>query len=123
MSDDIKVSVNTSYLEAHSKPEDNKYAFAYTISIENRSDSPAKLISRYWHITDANNRIQEVQGFGVVGEQPRLEPGESYTYTSGAVIETTTGSMKGHYVMRRDNGSEFRAEIPDFALVQPMALH
>ncbi|WP_185235528.1 Co2+/Mg2+ efflux protein ApaG [Teredinibacter franksiae] len=119
----MKVSVTSQYLQVQSKPLESKYVFAYTVSIENDSDEAAKLVSRYWQITDANNQIQEVTGVGVVGDQPRLEPGETYTYTSGAVLETTTGTMQGHYVMMRDNGSKFEADIPTFALIQPQALH
>ncbi|WP_075187579.1 Co2+/Mg2+ efflux protein ApaG [Teredinibacter haidensis] len=119
----MKVSVIAQYLDEQSQPNDSKYVFAYTISIENTGTEAAKLVSRYWHITDAHDRVQEVNGLGVIGEQPRLQAGETYTYTSGAVLETTTGTMRGHYVMVRDDGSRFEAEIPTFALIPPQALH
>lgn len=119
----MKVTVKAQYLEQQSRPQENKYVFAYTIGIENTGSEPAQLISRYWHITDANNGVQEVQGEGVVGKQPRLMPGENYTYTSGAVLETPTGTMYGHYVMQRNDGTSFNTEIPAFALVPPQALH
>ncbi|WP_045858044.1 Co2+/Mg2+ efflux protein ApaG [Teredinibacter purpureus] len=119
----MKVNVTAQYLNEQSKPHENQHVFAYTICIENNDEYAAKLVSRYWHITDANSQVQEVKGVGVVGEQPRLEPGESYTYTSGAVLETSTGTMEGHYVMLRDDGSRFETPIPTFALVQPSALH
>lgn len=119
----IKVSVKTQYIDDQSRPKDEQFVYAYTISIENEGDRPAQLMSRHWHITDAKDNQQEVQGLGVVGEQPLIEPGESYSYTSGVVLKTTTGTMSGTYFMRFKDGEEFEAEIPTFALVKPSALH
>ncbi|SMF01711.1 ApaG protein [Alteromonadaceae bacterium Bs31] len=119
----IEVTVKAEYLAEQSLPVEGKYVFAYTITIQNLGDVAVQLISRYWHIVDANNAIQEVEGLGVVGEQPQLQAGESYTYTSGAVLETSTGTMEGHYIMVDDQGNEFKALIPPFALVKPEALH
>lgn len=123
MTTPIKVSVKAQFLDEQSEPLEKRFVYAYTICIENTGEQAARLVSRYWHISDANNRVQEVQGVGVVGEQPRIEPGESYTYTSGAVLETNTGTMEGYYTMVRDDGSEFQAQIPTFALVPPRSLH
>jgi ApaG protein len=120
---DIQVSVKTSYLAAQSTPHEQRYVYTYTITIANNSDEPAQLISRHWLITDANEKLQEVQGMGVVGEQPHIKPGESYTYTSGVILETETGLMEGTYHMRADDGAMFDAEIPPFALVPPHAIH
>ena len=119
----IDIHVSARYLEDQSQPANNKYVYSYTIRIENNGVESAKLESRYWHITDANSQVQEVQGLGVVGEQPNLQPGQSYTYTSGAILETSSGTMHGHYTMLKDDGSKFNAQIPVFALVQPLALH
>ena len=120
---DIQISVKTSYLAAQSMPVEHRYVYAYTITIANNSAEPAQLISRHWRITDANEKLQEVQGVGVVGEQPYIKSGESYTYTSGVILETETGIMEGTYHMRADNGALFDAAIPPFALVPPHAIH
>lgn len=120
---DIQVQVKTTYIAAQSVPLEHRYVYAYTITIANHSDAPAQLISRHWRITDANEKLQEVQGIGVVGEQPYLKPGESYTYTSGVILETETGIMEGTYHMRGDDGAMFDATIPTFALVPPHAMH
>lgn len=104
-------------------PLERRFVYSYTITIANQSDVPAQLISRHWRITDANEKLQEVQGLGVVGEQPHLKPGESYTYTSGVILETETGIMEGTYHMRAEDGALFDAPIPTFALVPPHALH
>lgn len=119
----IDINVKAQFLSDHSAPAENRYVFAYTITISNQGEEPAKLLGRYWRIVDANDKVQEVQGIGVVGQQPHLAPGESYTYTSGAVLETATGTMQGHYEMQTDSGAEFNAPIPTFALVQPASLH
>lgn len=119
----INIEIKTQYLSEHSRPAEDKYVFAYTITIANQGDEPTQLIGRYWHIVDAKDQVQEVQGIGVVGEQPHLAPGESYTYTSGAVLETPTGTMQGHYEMQSASGEMFNADIPAFALVQPSSLH
>jgi ApaG protein len=119
----IKVSVRSSYLDEQSDPQDNRYVFAYTVTIENDGNLPAKLLSRHWVITDSDNQIQEVRGEGVVGEQPRLSPGERFEYTSGTVIGTPVGTMSGSYRMVADDGTTFDAEIPRFTLSIPRTLH
>ncbi|MEO2268330.1 Co2+/Mg2+ efflux protein ApaG [Pseudoalteromonas sp. YIC-656] len=119
----IKVMVETFYVEGQSEPEKDKYVFAYNITIKNHSLSSAKLLSRYWLITDANGKEVEVEGEGVVGEQPIIGPGESYSYTSGAVLDTPVGTMQGYYVMRSEFGNEFQAPIDVFRLSCPNILH
>lgn len=119
----IHIQVRTSYITAQSRPEIQRFVYSYTITITNHSDSNAQLISRHWRITDAKDKLQEVKGLGVVGEQPLLAPGESYTYTSGVILETETGMMEGSYQMRRDDDSTFDAPVPMFALVPPHAIH
>ncbi len=119
----IQVLVLTQYIEAQSVPVERRYVYSYTITIANKSNAPAQLVSRHWRITDANEKLQEVQGLGVVGEQPHLKPGESYTYTSGVILETETGIMEGTYHMRADDGAMFDAPIPAFALVPPHSIH
>ncbi|MBI4006126.1 MAG: Co2+/Mg2+ efflux protein ApaG [Gammaproteobacteria bacterium] len=120
---DIQVLVETTYIREQSEPDDNRYVFAYTITITNTGTVPAQLLSRHWIITDANNKVQEVRGEGVVGEQPRLAPGDSFRYTSAAMIETPVGCMQGNYQMIADDGVEFDAEIPVFNLSTPHTLH
>ena len=120
---DIKVDVETRYIEEQSLPEQGRYVFAYTITIENRGKVPAQLLRRHWVITDANNRVQEVKGEGVIGEQPHLKPGENFRYTSGTMLETPVGSMRGSYQMIADDGVEFDADIPPFSLSIPRILH
>lgn len=119
----IDITIRTSYIAAQSRPEIKRFVYSYTITITNHSDSNAQLISRHWRIKDANENLQEVRGLGVVGEQPHLAAGKSYTYTSGVILETETGMMEGSYQMRRDDGSTFDAPIPMFALVPPHAIH
>lgn len=119
----IDIQVKTAYLEAQSAPEANRYVFAYTITITNNGSVPAKLLTRHWVITDANNRVQEVRGDGVVGEQPHLSPGMSFQYTSGTAIETPVGSMHGSYQMVADDGTAFDAPIAPFSLSVPRTLH
>lgn len=111
------------FIEAQSSPKENRYVFAYTITIINRGLVPAKLLTRHWLITDANGKVQEVSGEGVVGEQPYLKPGEAFRYTSGAMIETPVGVMQGKYAMRSDDGENFDALIPKFTLSIPRTLH
>ncbi|MEY4590537.1 MAG: Co2+/Mg2+ efflux protein ApaG [Pseudomonadota bacterium] len=120
---DIHISIQTQYLSEQSEPAQERFVFAYTITIANKSNQPAQLISRHWVITDGRDQVQEVQGIGVVGQQPRLDPGASYTYTSGVVLPTGMGTMTGSYQMRLDNGDEFDADIPTFALLHPKSLH
>ncbi len=119
----IKVDVETTYVEAQSEPEQNRYVFAYTITIRNEGQVPAKLLTRRWVITDANGKVNEVNGDGVVGEQPHLRPGEGFQYTSGTMIETPVGSMEGSYQMVADDGEEFNAIISPFTLSIPRTLH
>lgn len=119
----IEVSVKTTYIASQSVPQNNRYVFAYTVTITNSGDVPAKLLTRHWVITDANNKTQEVRGEGVVGQQPRLPPGTSFEYTSGTILETPVGMMRGSYQMRADDGTEFDAEIPAFTLSVPRTLH
>jgi ApaG protein len=119
----ISVAVDTRYLEDQSDPEERRYVFAYTITIHNRGTVPARLLGRHWLITDANGKVQEVSGEGVVGEQPHLKPGQRFRYTSGAVLETPVGSMQGSYRMLADNGVRFDAPIPAFTLAIPGTIH
>jgi ApaG protein len=119
----IAIAVDTRFLADASAPEDGRYVFAYTIRIRNEGTVPARLVSRHWIITDANGRVQEVRGDGVVGEQPHLAPGESFEYTSGAVLETGLGTMRGSYQMRSDDGTDFEAPIDPFTLSIPRTLH
>ncbi|TAM46193.1 MAG: Co2+/Mg2+ efflux protein ApaG [Gammaproteobacteria bacterium] len=119
----IEVSVQTTYLPGQSQPEQNRYVFAYTITITNTGNTPAKLLTRHWVITDANSQTREVRGEGVVGEQPLLPPGASFEYTSGTVLETPVGTMHGSYQMVADDGTRFDAEIPSFTLSIPRTLH
>ncbi len=120
---DIRVQVATSYVSEQSEPEAGRYVFAYTITISNAGDVPARLMSRHWVITDANGKVQEVSGDGVVGEQPHLNPGEQFRYSSGAVLETPVGAMQGLYRMEADNGVNFDAPIEPFTLAVPGVLH
>lgn len=120
---DTRVEVETSYIADQSSPEQSRYVFSYTVTIRNHGLMPAKLLSRHWVITDANGKVEEVRGEGVVGEQPYLKPGEGFRYTSGTVIETPVGSMQGAYHMIADNGDEFDAPIKPFSLSMPNALH
>ena len=119
----IQVDVETRYVEEQSNPEQNYYVFAYTITIRNKGRQGAKLMTRHWVITDSNQKIQEVRGDGVVGEQPELKPGEQFVYTSGTMLETSVGTMKGSYQMLADDGSHFDAEIDEFVLSTPRVLH
>ncbi|MCH8248316.1 MAG: Co2+/Mg2+ efflux protein ApaG [Proteobacteria bacterium] len=120
---DIRIQVATRYIDDQSDPDINRYVFAYTITISNSGDVAARLISRHWIITDANGKVQEVNGDGVVGEQPHLNPGEVFRYTSGAVLETPLGAMQGLYRMEADNGIGFDAPIEPFTLVVPGLLN
>jgi ApaG protein len=120
---DIAVSVATRFLDEQSAPGDNRFVFAYTITIRNAGGVPARLLTRHWIITDANGKLQEVRGDGVVGEQPWLAPGENFEYTSGAVLETAVGTMRGSYQMLADDGTHFDAAIPQFTLSVPRTLH
>jgi ApaG protein len=120
---DIGIRVATNYIDEQSEPDSGRYVFAYTITISNNGNVAAKLMSRHWVITDANGKIQEVSGDGVVGEQPHLEPGEKFEYSSGAVLETPVGAMQGLYRMVADDGASFDAPIAPFTLAVPGLLH
>ena len=119
----IEVEVETQYIAEQSLPDQDHFVFAYTITIYNSGEVPTQLLRRHWVITDANNKVQEVKGEGVVGEQPHLQPGESYRYTSGTMLETPVGTMSGSYLMIADDGVEFEADIPQFTLSMPRILH
>ena len=119
----IEVHPMPQFIPDQSDPENDRYVFAYTITIRNVGQLPAQLVSRHWIITDANNHVQEVRGLGVVGQQPLLQPGESYQYTSGSSLTTPIGTMKGSYQMVAEDGTHFEAEIPEFVLAIPRALH
>ena len=119
----IKVTTQVNYLAEQSNEADNRFVFAYTITISNIGQVTARLISRHWLITDAHNHVQEVRGPGVVGEQPSLEPNQSFEYTSGTVLSTQVGTMSGSYRMVGEDGTEFDAPIPQFVLSVPRVLH
>ncbi|MCP5420615.1 MAG: Co2+/Mg2+ efflux protein ApaG [Gammaproteobacteria bacterium] len=119
----IRVDVQSFYVEEQSDPDEERYVFAYTITIRNQGTVPARLLTRHWVITDSDGHIEEVRGEGVVGEQPYLQPGEGFRYTSGAVLRTPVGSMKGSYQMIGDDGLSFDADIPPFTLAIPRTLH
>ncbi|WP_333795751.1 Co2+/Mg2+ efflux protein ApaG [Rheinheimera sp.] len=119
----IPIQVDTFYIENQSDEAANRYVFAYTITIRNDSPVLVQLLRRYWSITDANGKNSEVYGDGVVGEQPELAPGSSYSYTSGAVLETPVGTMQGHYEMKTESGEIFNAPIPVFRLAVPNILN
>lgn len=120
---DIRVSVQSYYIKEQSSPESNHYVFAYTVNIQNKGSIAAKLLTRHWVITDADGKTQEVKGDGVIGEQPHLNPGDSFEYTSGTQMDTPVGQMQGSYQMLSDDGVNFDADIPAFTLALPNALH
>lgn len=120
---EIAVSARTTFVPDQSDVAGGRYVFAYTITITNTGSVPARLVSRHWIITDANEQVQEVRGLGVVGEQPYLRPRESFEYTSGAALATPVGTMRGSYRMVAEDGVEFDAAIPEFALAMPRVLH
>jgi ApaG protein len=119
----IEVQPVAQFIPEQSDPDDNRYLFAYTITITNTGEVAAQLVSRHWIITDAHEEIQEVRGLGVVGKQPLLKPGESFQYTSGSSLTTPVGTMKGTYQMVAEDGTHFDAEIPEFTLAMPRVLH
>lgn len=119
----IEISPRPRFIPEQSDPDNGRFVFAYTISIRNAGSGPAQLLSRHWIITDANNEVQEVRGVGVIGEQPLLQPGESFEYTSGCVLATPLGTMKGSYRMVAGDGTSFDATIPEFVLAAPRVLH
>ncbi|MEX6508030.1 Co2+/Mg2+ efflux protein ApaG [Jiella sp. M17.18] len=115
----VTVTVRPTFLQDQSQPERGRWVWAYTVEIENGSGDTVQLRSRYWHITDANGHVEEVRGPGVVGEQPVLKPGDSFTYTSGCPLGTPSGFMRGHYRMQATGGGFFEVEIPAFSLDVP----
>ncbi|MGP4035132.1 Co2+/Mg2+ efflux protein ApaG [Pantoea agglomerans] len=119
----VSVHVQSQYVASQSSPDDARYVFAYTITIRNLGRSSVQLLGRYWLITNGNGRETEVQGEGVVGEQPLIAPGNEFQYTSGAVIETPMGTMQGHYVMVDEQGDTFHVEIPVFRLAIQTHIH
>jgi ApaG protein len=119
----VDVSVVTHYLADQSQPEHDRFAFAYTITVQNNGEIAAKLLSRHWVITDGNGHVEEVRGEGVVGQKPLIAVGESHTYTSGTVMTTKVGTMQGTYQMLADDGKHFDAVIKPFRLAVPGALH
>ena len=112
------IEVETAYIERESKPP-ARHVFAYTITITNGGAAPARLMNRYWLITDGNGERQEVRGPGVVGKQPRIEPGQAFRYTSACILETPVGVMQGHYEFHTDEGEPFKAAIDPFTLAVP----
>ena len=119
----VDVAVESAYVESQSQPDADQYVFAYTVTIHNTGQIPARLLTRHWIITDGHGQVQEVRGDGVVGEQPHLGPDESYRYTSGAVLQTPVGSMHGSYQMLADDGTRFDAPIAAFSLSMPHVRH
>ena len=119
----ISISINTTYLQQESDPKNNKFYFLYTVSIVNNGSMGAKLLSRHWVIEDSNGKVQHVKGEGVVGDQPHMNPGDEYQYTSGTILETSFGTMKGSYQMINDSENYFDAEIPEFILSIPRVIH
>ena len=119
----IDVSVVTRYLKEQSDPENSRFAFAYTITVQNNGSVTAKLLSRHWLITNGDGEVEEVRGAGVVGQQPNIDPGQSHTYSSGTVMTSKVGTMQGTYEMVADDGKHFDAIIAPFRLAVPGALH
>ena len=119
----IQINVLPTYIANQSDPENNHYVFSYTVSIHNNGSESARLLTRHWIITDGDGQTQEVKGDGVIGEQPLLQPGEDFQYTSGTFMNTPFGTMHGSYQMISDSGEQFDAEIPSFQLAVPNTLH
>lgn len=119
----IDIEVESRFVPDQSKPDDDRYVFAYTIRLRNQGEIPAQLLTRRWLITDANGKTEEVFGDGVIGEQPWMRPGDDFEYSSGAVLETDVGTMEGCYQMLADDGTRFEAPIPPFTLSVPRTLH
>ena len=119
----ISVNVKTAYISEQSDPDADRYVFAYTIHLKNEGDISAQLLTRHWIISDADGNEEEVHGEGVIGEQPYLQPGQQYEYTSGTILETPIGSMRGSYQMLAEDGNTFDADVPVFTLSHPNMLH
>ena len=120
---EITVASKAIYVEDQSDPSKDQYVFAYTITLTNTGTVPAQLLSRHWLITDANSKVVEVKGLGVIGQQPMIKPGESFEYSSGTHLETAVGTMRGTYQMIAEDGQHFDAPIPSFTLSVPRVLH
>lgn len=120
---EIEIAVATEYMPEQSDPGEERYFFAYHITVTNKGSAAAQLVSRHWIITDANGKTEEVRGLGVVGHQPLLQPGESFEYTSGCPLATPVGTMQGSYQMVAEDGERFDATIPEFVLAMPRTLH
>ncbi|TCV84681.1 Co2+/Mg2+ efflux protein ApaG [Sulfurirhabdus autotrophica] len=120
---EITVTPKTVFIPEQSDEDNDRYVFAYTMTITNTGNMAAQLISRHWLITDAENQVQEVRGLGVIGEQPLLKPGESFEYSSGTAIATPVGTMRGSYQMVAEDGIKFDATVPEFTLSMPRVLH
>ncbi len=123
VTDGIRVEVDSFFLAEQSDPVNDRYVFAYRVLITNESEACIQLMRRHWYITELGGDLREVEGEGVVGEQPVMEPGESHEYTSGAILQGPVGSMYGTYEMHRDDGTVFEAQIPKFPLEMPRTLH
>lgn len=119
----IDVSVVTRFLPEQSQPEQHRFAFAYTVTVLNNGQLPARLLSRHWVITDGDGKVEEVRGPGVIGQQPLIAAGATHTYSSGTVMATTVGNMQGSYQMQAEDGKKFDAVIAPFRLAVPGALH
>ena len=119
----VKVNAEANFIEGQSNPAEGRFVFTYTVKIANNGTLPAQLLHRYWKITDGGGAIREVHGDGVVGEQPTIVPGDEFTYTSGAILETAVGTMEGYFEMIAADGEIFKAKIPMFTLLNPGALH
>ena len=123
LADNISIDIEPKYIEEQSDPDKNKYVFSYDVTIRNKSAVGVQLLARHWHITDANERVKEVLGEGVVGKQPHLDPEGEFTYTSWAILETPTGHMHGTYHLVDEGGERFETDIPAFTLSTPNTLH
>jgi ApaG protein len=123
VTNNVRVEVESQYAPERSQPFQNQWFFHYTVRISNEGDETVQLLSRHWIITDGNGHVEEVRGAGVVGEQPALSPGESFEYTSGCQLKTSTGTMRGTYQMVTEDGSHFDVEIAPFALAEPYTVH
>ena len=123
VTNNVRVEVESQYAPERSQPFQNQWFFHYTVRISNEGDETVQLLSRHWIITDGNGHVEEVRGAGVVGEQPVLSPGESFEYTSGCQLKTSTGTMRGTYQMVTEDGSHFDVEIAPFALAEPYTVH
>ena len=120
---EFTVTVETEFVPEQSDEQQDRYVFSYTITVHNAGSVPAQLISRHWIITDANDEVQEVRGLGVVGMQPLLQPGEQFEYTSGTVLATPVGTMRGSYQVTAEDGTQFEAAVPEFMLIAKRVLH